>query len=192
MLNWIWITSLFALLSSSTLIMIKGWTPKHAWLGSSLIWDVIIMHLYPQGGAIHCWFVGLWIGKMTHGQSRQDYCRICSRCSCWSHTQPQSDPGTLAFCRNTSGPQGGSSSIWQVRSRVHMSGRQRWPALWPRGPGPDEPGFPELSQSCSRNPHKCSRVSLNVCSIRGVALCKLIAIRRKLTISSPPHLYSLP
>lgn len=97
----------------------------------------------------------LWI---THGQNMQDCCRKYSQWSCCSRTLPQSDPGTQASCRNTSGPLAGSSSIWQERSRVHMSRPQRWPALWQHGLAPDETGFPELWQNCEETPTNTDKV----------------------------------
>lgn len=123
---------------------------------------------------------------ITHGQNRQGCCSRCSQWSCWSHTQPQSDLGTLASCRNTSDPRAGSSSTWQVRSTVHTWELQRWPALWQRGPAPGETGFLELSLNCER---------INIVNIFNVwnfffgqKSFRWKRMNIKLTISSPSHL----
>lgn len=139
----------------------------------------VFIHIVKQHSA--CSF---WTLVITHGQNTQGCCREYSQWSGWSHTLPQSDPGTLASCRNTSGPPAGSSSIWQARNRAHMSRRRRWPALWQRGPAPDETGFPESSQNCGK-------ITTNTLGLRCLRQKQVIIINRKLTISSPSHLCCL-
>lgn len=129
----------------------------------------------------------LYTYVITHGLNMQGCCRKCSLWSCWSRTQPQNDLGTLVSCRNTSVRLAGSSSIWPARSRVHMSGQQRWPALWQHDSAPDEIEFLEPSQSCGKittNTVQWSDLS------KGENVSIWITMTEQLTISSLPLLCS--
>lgn len=42
-----------------------------------------------------------------------------------------------------------------------MSGQQRLPALWQRGPAPDETGSPALSQNCRKTTTDTPQLDIN-------------------------------